>query len=75
MGSLLMAAGVKGKRYSLPHARIMVHQPSGGFQGQASDIEIHARQILTLRGRTARKGAGGCNRREIPEIRCSLCAL
>ncbi len=51
MGSLLLAAGAKGKRYSLPHARIMVHQPSGGFQGQASDIEIHAREILTLRGR------------------------
>ena len=51
MGSLLMAAGAKGKRYSLPHSRIMVHQPSGGFQGQASDIEIHAREILTLRGR------------------------
>ncbi len=51
MGSLLLAAGTKGKRYSLPHARIMIHQPSGGFQGQASDIEIHAREILTLRGR------------------------
>ena len=51
MGSLLMAAGAKGKRYSLPHSRIMVHQPSGGFQGQATDIEIHAREILTLRGR------------------------
>ena len=54
MGSLLLAAGAKGKRYSLPHARIMVHQPSGGFQGQASDIEIHAREILTLRGRLNR---------------------
>ena len=51
MGSLLLSAGAKGKRYSLPHARIMVHQPSGGFQGQATDIEIHAREILTLRGR------------------------
>ena len=51
MGSLLLAAGAKGKRYSLPHARIMVHQPSGGFSGQATDIEIHAREILTLRGR------------------------
>jgi len=51
MGSLLMAAGAKGKRYSLPHSRIMVHQPSGGFQGQATDIEIHAREILTLRQR------------------------
>jgi ATP-dependent Clp protease protease subunit len=51
MGSLLMAAGAKGKRYSLPHSRIMVHQPSGGFQGQATDIEIHAKEILTLRQR------------------------
>ena len=51
MGSLLLAAGAPGKRYSLPHSRIMVHQPSGGFQGQASDIEIHAREILTLRAR------------------------
>lgn len=51
MGSLLLAAGAKGKRYSLPHSRIMIHQPSGGFQGQATDIEIHAREILTLRSR------------------------
>jgi ATP-dependent Clp protease, protease subunit len=51
MGSLLLAAGAKGKRYSLPNARIMIHQPSGGAQGQASDIEIQAREILTLRGR------------------------
>jgi ATP-dependent Clp protease protease subunit len=51
MGSLLLTAGAKGKRYSLPNARIMVHQPSGGFQGQASDIEIHAREILALRAR------------------------
>lgn len=51
MGSLLLAAGAKGKRYALPNARIMVHQPSGGFQGQATDIEIHAREILDLRKR------------------------
>ena len=51
MGSLLLAAGAKDKRYSLPHSRIMVHQPSGGFQGQATDIEIHAREILALRER------------------------
>ena len=51
MGSLLLMAGAKGKRYSLPNARIMIHQPSGGFQGQASDIEIHAREILALRHR------------------------
>ncbi len=51
MGSLLLAAGKPGKRYALPNARVMVHQPSGGFHGQASDIEIHAREILALRGR------------------------
>ena len=49
MGSLLLGAGTKKKRYSLPHARIMVHQPSGGVQGQASDIQIHANEILTVR--------------------------
>ena len=54
MGSLLLAAGTKGKRYALPHARIMVHQPSGGFQGQATDIEIHAKEILSLRERLNR---------------------
>ena len=51
MGSLLLAAGTKNKRLSLPNSRIMVHQPSGGFQGQASDIERHAQEILSLRGR------------------------
>ena len=51
MGSLLLAAGAEGKRFSLPNARIMVHQPSGGFQGQATDIEIQAREILALRSR------------------------
>ena len=51
MGSLLLTAGAKGKRYALPHARIMTHQPSGGAQGQASDIEIHAREILKIRQR------------------------
>ncbi len=51
MGSFLLAAGAKGKRYTLPNSRIMVHQPSGGFQGQATDIEIHAREILALRER------------------------
>ncbi|MFZ0692623.1 MAG: ATP-dependent Clp endopeptidase proteolytic subunit ClpP [Alphaproteobacteria bacterium] len=54
MGSLLLCAGAKGKRYALPHARIMVHQPSGGFQGQATDIEIHAKEILSLRERLNR---------------------
>ncbi|HLG89906.1 MAG TPA: ATP-dependent Clp endopeptidase proteolytic subunit ClpP [Alphaproteobacteria bacterium] len=51
MGSLLLAAGAKGKRYALPNARIMVHQPSGGAEGQAADIEIHAREILRMRQR------------------------
>jgi len=51
MGSLLLAAGAKGKRYALPNARIMVHQPSGGAQGQATDIEIQAREILAVRAR------------------------
>ena len=51
MGSLLLCAGAKGKRYSTPNARVMVHQPSGGAQGQAADIEIQAREILTLRRR------------------------
>lgn len=51
MGSLLLAAGAKGKRFALPNSRVMVHQPSGGAQGQAADIEIQAREILTLRAR------------------------
>lgn len=51
MGSLLLASGARGKRYALPNARVMVHQPSGGAQGQATDIEIQAREILTLRKR------------------------
>ncbi len=51
MGSLLLAAGAAGKRYCLPHSRIMMHQPSGGIQGQAADIEIHANEILALRAR------------------------
>ena len=51
MGSLLLCAGAKGKRFGLPNSRIMIHQPSGGFQGQAADIEIQAREILTLRAR------------------------
>ncbi|WP_374601694.1 ATP-dependent Clp endopeptidase proteolytic subunit ClpP [Arenimonas sp.] len=51
MGSLLLAAGAAGKRYCLPSSRVMIHQPLGGFQGQASDIEIHTREILTMRDR------------------------
>ncbi|MGL4825724.1 MAG: ATP-dependent Clp endopeptidase proteolytic subunit ClpP [Alphaproteobacteria bacterium] len=50
-GSLLLCAGAKGKRVALPNARIMIHQPLGGFQGQATDIEIHAREILSIKGR------------------------
>jgi ATP-dependent Clp protease protease subunit len=49
MGSLLLTAGATGGRYALPHSRIMIHQPLGGFQGQASDIDIHAREILRVR--------------------------
>ena len=51
MGAVLLAAGEKGKRFSLPHSRMMIHQPMGGFQGQASDIDIHAREILLVRER------------------------
>ena len=51
MGSFLLAAGTKGKRHSLPNSRIMVHQPSAGFQGQATDIEIHAKEVLSLKTR------------------------
>jgi len=51
MGALLLAAGDHGKRYALPNSRVMIHQPMGGFQGQATDIEIHAKEILYLRGR------------------------
>ena len=51
MGSFLLAAGSKGKRFSLPNSRIMVHQPSAGFQGQATDIEIHAKEVLSLKER------------------------
>jgi len=51
MGALLLAAGEKGKRYCLPNSRVMIHQPLGGFQGQASDVEIHAREILYIKNR------------------------
>lgn len=54
MGAVLLAGGAKGKRYSLPHSRIMIHQPLGGFQGQASDIDIHAREVLLTRERLNR---------------------
>jgi ATP-dependent Clp protease protease subunit len=49
MGALLLAGGAAGKRFCLPHSRVMIHQPLGGFQGQATDIEIHAREILRMR--------------------------
>ncbi len=51
MGAILLTAGAKGKRYALPHSRVMIHQPLGGMQGQASDIEIHAREILKIKDR------------------------
>jgi ATP-dependent Clp protease protease subunit len=51
MGALLLAAGSKGKRFCLPNSRVMIHQPLGGFQGQASDVEIHAKEILYLKNR------------------------
>ncbi len=51
MGAILLAGGCAGKRYGLPHSRVMIHQPMGGFQGQASDFEIHAKEILSVRGR------------------------
>ena len=49
MGAILLTGGTKGKRHSLQHSRVMIHQPMGGFQGQATDIEIHAKEILTIR--------------------------
>jgi ATP-dependent Clp protease protease subunit len=54
MGAVLLAAGAKGKRFSLPHSRVMIHQPLGGFHGQATDVEIHAREILDARERLNR---------------------
>lgn len=54
MGAFLLCAGAKGKRFSLPNARVMIHQPLGGFQGQASDIEIHAKEILSIRAKLNR---------------------
>jgi ATP-dependent Clp protease protease subunit len=54
MGAVLLAGGAKGKRYALPHSRMMIHQPLAGFQGQASDIDIHAREVLETRERLNR---------------------
>ena len=67
MGSFLLAAGAKGKRFSLPNSRIMIHQPLGGFQGQATDIEIHAREILNIRRRMNKLYSEHCGR-SIQEI-------
>jgi ATP-dependent Clp protease, protease subunit len=68
MGALLLAAGAKGKRYSLPHSRIMIHQPLGGAKGQASDIEIQAREILYLKDRLNAILAQHCGK-EVDQIR------
>jgi ATP-dependent Clp protease protease subunit len=54
MGAILLAGGAKGKRFCLPHSRVMIHQPLGGFQGQATDIDIHAREVLQVRDRLNR---------------------
>ena len=62
MGALLLAAGSKGMRYALPHSRIMIHQPSGGFRGQATDIEIHARETLRLKAMLNEILAGHCGK-------------
>jgi len=61
MGALLLAGGAAGKRYCLPHSRVMIHQPLGGFQGQATDIDIHAREILSMRERLNSILAKHCN--------------
>jgi ATP-dependent Clp protease protease subunit len=61
MGALLLAGGAEGKRYCLPHSRVMIHQPLGGFQGQATDIEIHAREILNMRERLNAILSNHCN--------------
>jgi ATP-dependent Clp protease protease subunit len=64
MGAILLAGGTAGKRYGLPHSRVMIHQPLGGFQGQASDFEIHAREILAVRGRLNKLLAGHTGKSE-----------
>ncbi|KAF9577066.1 hypothetical protein BGW38_007968, partial [Lunasporangiospora selenospora] len=68
MGSLLLAAGEPGKRYALPNASIMMHQPSGGASGQASDIAIHAREILKVRERLNRIYQKHCNVKDLDVI-------
>ena len=67
MGALLLAAGAKGKRYALPNSRILIHQPMGGFQGQASDVDIHAREILRMRERLNGLTGRPCSRDENAE--------
>ena len=62
MGAFLLSAGAKGKRFALPNSRVMIHQPMGGFQGQASDFEIHAREILTLKRKLNELMAAHCGR-------------
>jgi ATP-dependent Clp protease protease subunit len=71
MGSFLLAAGEKGKRFSLPNSRIMVHQPSAGYQGQATDIEIHAKEIISLKDRLNKIYAKHTKKSE-PDIKKSL---
>ena len=71
MGSFLLAAGAKGKRFSLPNSRIMVHQPSAGFQGQATDIEIHAKEVLSLKKRLNEIYSKHTNK-SVEEIRSAL---
>ena len=71
MGSFLLAAGEKGKRFSLPNSRIMVHQPSAGYQGQATDIEIHAKEILALKDRLNKIYSKHTKKSE-PEIKKAL---
>lgn len=68
MGSLLLAAGEPGKRYALPNASIMMHQPSGGASGQASDIAIHAREILKVRSRLNKIYQKHCNVKDLEAI-------
>lgn len=62
MGAVLLAGGAKGKRFALPHSRVMIHQPLGGFQGQATDIEIHAKEILFMRERLNQMLADHCGK-------------
>jgi ATP-dependent Clp protease protease subunit len=66
MGAFLLAAGAPGMRYALPHSRIMIHQPSGGFRGQATDIDIHAREVLRLKETLNKILAGHCG--QTPEV-------